>query len=268
MFFDTNVLEPLSKPPLDASLDRIRRHLSQKYVYVVSPLTIDELLLGAHGGDPKLFTRDQAKMRVLRGAGKLQVIDPPATFALKQVLRLNISPPSPVEVAKTVEVFLRARSRQELEEGLVPRRFGRTGGINFEAVTQRHVWGRTEHARILELLRVKSIRRPTAEEWVRRSFRDFAPATPDSDWAKLATALEAAYSLDEYLCDEAEFGKYRFAEHGSDWIDLHQLFYLSVPHMHLLTSDKRLRNRVKGCTQAARIVAFQDVLDELKIPGR
>jgi hypothetical protein len=269
IFFDTNVLEPLSKPPLGASLEKIRRLLLQKYSYVVSPLTVDELLLGVRGGEERYFAKDQAKMNILRGTGNLHVLAPPGTYALKHGLELHVLPPTdpPAVVKKLIGVFLKAKSRQQLEQGFVHLPLHRSPlGVNFEPIEQRHGWGKAEHARLLEELRAKAIRRPSPEEWVAKSFRHFHLSLPPADWTKLASALEAAYALNEFLCDQAEHDEYDFAEHDSDWIDVHQLFYLADPTVHFLTADKRLRNRISRCVQAGRIVVFQDMLTDLGIP--
>ena len=180
IFFDTNVLEPLSKPPLQFGLDKIRRRLSEKYVYVVSPLTVDELLLGLKGGDQKYFQRDQAKMNVLRGVGQVRMLPPPATFALVQALGLEVNPPTPSGdvVKKCIETVLKAKSKAQLEQGLVPLGVGRkTVGLNFDPIEQRHEFGKTEHARILEQLRAKQLRSPTPEEWVKKSVPPLRPST-------------------------------------------------------------------------------------------
>ena len=71
--------------------------------------------------------------------------------------------------------------------------------------------------------------------------------------------LEAAFALNAFLCDQAKRPGYDFVDHDSDWIDVHQLFYLSDPSVHFLTRDKTLRNRVVHCGQAKRIFILDDV---------
>ena len=266
LFFDTNVLESLATPPFNAYLEKIRKHLSHEFVYVLSPLTVDELLLGIHSGDEQFFRKDQAKMEVLRGVGQIRLLPFPASFALKQALEIHVNPPtaSAAVVKKSIDAVIRARSKAHLEQGLVPLRLSRkTGGLNFEPIVQRHTLGKAEHARILESLRAKQVRRPTSVEWVKKSFRYFGLELGDGDWLKLASAMEAAFTLNDFLCDQAEQERYDFAKHDSDWIDVHQLFYLCDPSVHFLTRDVKLRNRIGKCGQASRIILLDEVVKAL-----
>lgn len=267
LFFDTNILEPLATPPLDANLPRIRRYLAENFVVMVSPLTLDELLLGIKNGDERYFAKDQAKMRVLRGAGRLRLLPPPAKFAIKQALGIDTSPPTPPAtiIQKTIATILRASSKTQLEQGFVALPHSKKKcGVNFEPIEQRHDWGKSEHARILDELRKKQLRRPTPVEWVKKSFRYFELNLPDSDWSRLAAALEAAISLNWFLCDQAQQAPYDFAKHDSDWIDVHQLFYLSDSSVHFLTRDARLRKRVSKCGQSSRIILLDDLMSSIQ----
>ncbi len=260
LFFDTNILETLASSPL---YERVRKYLSARYTYVISPLTVDELLLGIKGGDEQFFDRNQAKMKVLRGVGQMRILRPPATFVLKQVLGVHVNPPtaSVVEIEKCIDVVLRAHSKGQLEQGLVPLRNSRkTGGLNFDPIEQRHNLGKAEHARILESLRAKELRKPKPNEWVKTSFRHFNLELADSEWSKVASALDAAVALNLHLCDLSAGDRYDFSRHYSDWIDLHQLFYLCDPNVSFLTNDKPLRNRVAKSDQIGRIVMLEDIL--------
>ena len=138
-------------------------------------------------------------------------------------------------------------------------------GLNFELIEQLLESGKAEHTRLLELLRAKQLRRPLPEEWVKASFQHLNLELAQSEWRRLPAALESAFALNDFLCDQAEQNTYSFADHDSDWIDVQQLFYLSDPSIHFLTHDERLRNRVRGCGQAARIISFRDLLTELGI---
>lgn len=268
LFFDTNVPQTLAAPSRRAILPRLRKHLAQNYVVMVSPLTVDELLLGILGGDESFFARDQYKMKLLRGEGQLRVLSSPARFAIKQVLGLDTNPPTPSksEISKIIDTVLRAKTKAQLEQGLVPQPYSkRTCGVNFEPIEERHKRGKAMHARMLESLRLGKVGRPTPLEWVKASFRDLKLNVSDADWKKLATALEAAIALNSYLCDQAAEDGYDFARHDSDWIDVHQLFYLSDPNLHFLTRDTKLRNRISSCAQAERIILLDEVLRPVSV---
>jgi hypothetical protein len=264
LFLDTNILEPLATLPLSASLPKIRKYLSANFVVMISPLTVDELLLGINGGDERFFVKDQEKLRVLHGVGRLRLLPSPAKFAIKSVLGIDTNPSTPSEnvIKHTIDAVLRANSRSQLEQGLVPLRYTkkRTGGVTFESIEQRHNQGKSDHAQILNQLRQKQLRRPTPVEWVKKSFRHFDLNVNDVAWCRLASALEAGIHLNSFLCDQAEQQQYDFSNHDSDWIDVHQLFYLSDPSIHFLTRDAKLRKRISQCGQASRIVLFEDLL--------
>jgi len=83
-------------------------------------------------------------------------------------------------------------------------------------------------------------------------------------WNELAELLDAAFKLDDYLCEQASRKVYDFTKHDSDWIDLQQLFYLSDPTMFMVTNDIKLRNRiVKKCLGAKRIILLDELLRDV-----
>jgi hypothetical protein len=71
LFLDTNVFEAPATPPLADHFEKISKHLSEQFIVMISPLTFDEFLLGIDEGDERYFHKDEAKIVVLRGVGKI-----------------------------------------------------------------------------------------------------------------------------------------------------------------------------------------------------
>jgi hypothetical protein len=116
-----------------------------------------------------------------------------------------------------IRSVLRAKSKAESEQGLVSQRLNtKTGGLNFESIEQRHTWGKSEHVRLLKSLRAQELRQPTSVEWVEESFRHFGLELQVNDWSKLATALEAPFAFNNFLCNQAKQGAYNFSRYDQE----------------------------------------------------
>ena len=76
---------------------------------------------------------------------------------------------------------------------------------------------------------------------------------------KLASALDAAYEYEKHLCEIAKNGMFNFDNHGGDWIDLQQLFYLADPNVYFLTEDKDIRQRCGSSLQSNRILLLKEI---------
>lgn len=256
LFFDTNVLQTVIA---EGCVDRVRRYTKQNYRYVVSPMTTNELLLGVANGDPLYFPKDQARASVLRGSEPFTMLALPGAFALKQLLNKPVKSPNDEKggFKQCLKILLEAESKDQLarfEVGPKKRR------LNFDALQARHNAGKGEHARILEALRSGELREPNQHQWVQTSFRNFGVVLEDEQWSKLGSALDAAFALNRFLCRQARQNTYDFAEHDSDWVDIQQLFYLSAPDVHMVTTDKRLRERVGATHGASRIILLRDFI--------
>jgi hypothetical protein len=69
-----------------------------------------------------------------------------------------------------------------------------------------------------------------------------------------------------FLCDRAEeSSSYDFGKHGSDGIDIQQLFYLSDPLMHMATCDGDFHQRLGECQTASRIIKLSTLLHSIKM---
>ncbi len=130
-------------------------------------------------------------------------------------------------------------------------------GLDPLAVTEQQERGRRAHAENFERRRLARTPPPTPEQFAAALMcsQGIVPQK-GSDLTSLATATDAAYQYEVALNKLALADGYDFAarEHAGDWIDSQLLLYLADPEMVLVTSDRKLRDRVRSSPQAERII--------------
>jgi len=260
LFFDTNILEPLLSLFGESSIRKLFRSIHDQYAYVTSPLTVTELMDGIQNGDPQYFGKDKRKADLLLPFSYTRVLALPKGFILKSVLNREIKESRRFKIA--LDWTLRALTRDELQAFDVPERStSKTGGADLKRFSNDILLGKQEHIDIYNNLRQGELFRPDAREWVVESFR------PDSftplDTGKMVVALDAAYRMNIYLCDNAKNSSYKFEKRSSDWIDIQQLFYLADPLMRMVTNDTDFHRRIGDCEAAERIFTLDHLLQSL-----
>jgi hypothetical protein len=262
IFFDTNTLEILrSSNSIEAP--RLRQYIGSRYRYIISPLTVAELLRGIHNGDPTKFYRDKEKALILRGNPPPRVIELPGKFVFREVISRVVEFPGDTRnlFHCAFKQLLRAKSREELQSG--PK------GVSTDNLNRFHIEEEKKHYRMLENVRSGSYHRPKdALEWVKTSFLSSTGIKDEfheSEWKRIAAAMEIAFAMNSVLCDRAtkKANTYNFEKHKSDWIDVQQLFYLAAPDVTFITRDERLRNTIKGICDTSRIITLQEVIEEM-----
>jgi predicted nucleic acid-binding protein len=86
IFFDTQVASTLAKADAEWS-NRFWRRIKNEFKYVISPLTIFELLFGLANSEQSYFGEQKERFRVLMGTSQPRVWPLPEDFALKKVFK-------------------------------------------------------------------------------------------------------------------------------------------------------------------------------------
>lgn len=266
IFFDTSICIDVADGAISLTdWQGIWKRLTTHFRYCISPLTLNELLIGLGRGDTEHFCKNQQALRVLSGtSGRRKFLKFPGRFVIENVLGIQIPQPKfePRDFEGWLGVALRARDKESLESGRVDLKpYGlRTFGMNLAVIDEQTRKGKKDHAEALNRLRGGTLRAPSAKQWA-ASFISAMGIRPirDEACAKLALALDAAYRFDQCLWRLARESNYNFNRHDTDWVDLHQLYYLCTEDVHVLTSDRDLTERTAGSLQRDRILKASEI---------
>lgn len=89
-----------------------------------------------------------------------------------------------------------------------------------------------------------------------------ATAKPGSV-AEIARRLDAVLEFTIFVTREFLTRNYSLEKHDSDVYDQFQLHYLALERFIIVSQDGPLRNRISGCSQAKRIMSFDEFLRTL-----
>jgi hypothetical protein len=262
LFVDTQICIDVTKRLVDERLwARVWRYITGSFEYVISPLTLCELLHGVAAGTDIYFNQNRKAIRVLVPPHRVKrFLDFPGAFVLKTVLhrKIEVQRIEPEEFDTWVKLVLKARSKAELEWGGV--RLGcssaRRYGFDFRLHIAQHLDGHQVHVDQLKQLRNGDLQVPSRFAWAAGILARQGLRPSDEDCRRVAESLDAAFHFDMALFKRAKTSNYNFEKHATDWIDEQQLYYLSDPQVHFLTRDGRLQEWVKQSTQAKRILDF------------
>ncbi len=265
LFLDTQICINVGKRLIaQRTWDRVWRHITSNFEYVISPLTLCELLRGVASGTDRHFNENREAIRVLVPPHKRKrFLDLPAAFALKTVLNCNRGAPSlgTQDFEMMARVVLRAPSKNALEAGdaRLGRSSARTYGFNSTLHVAQLLEGEREHVEQLQKLRKGDLQVPSHLTWAAGILARQGLKRSDEDYRKVAQSLEAAFHFDMSLYSRAQTSNYNFEKHATDWIDEQQLYYLGDPQMHFLTADGRLQQWITGSSLASRVLDFDSL---------
>src|ERR1700730_11660973 len=263
--FDTQVISRIcdgSIPP--AQWNEVRQYMSKHGRYVISAFTLYELIVGIAGGDDVHFRDNQARLRVLCDPPKRKYLPPALDFMRSNLFGLEPQKPDfgPKRLRIWVDVSLKAKTKRKVR---CPVPFSRSGnwskqyGFDLPLLANQIEQGKQHHATELEELRQGKLRIPTPERWTESRLRECGIETSPPNVTILLAGLDAARCYDFFLFDIAKNGRYDFARHDSDWLDIMQLFYLGDPLIHFVTCDGDFKVRTSGSSQAKRILSFEEL---------
>lgn len=267
LFFDTSVCTRIAyhKPEKEESF--IRRYIDATYEYVVSPLTLLELLIKIGRGNEEYFEKNRKSLRVLAAdPEKLIFLDFPGSHLLRHIFGLLPTVKfGPEEFRSWIQVVLSASSLDDSVRGNVD--LGdkeRLFGLDFNLIDAQLQEGKDDHRLILEGIRDGSNHHVDVLAWASETLTELGREPNSEDCKKAAHALEAAYLFDVYLWKQAKNQTYDFGRHDTDWIDRQQLFYLSDSQVLFITEDVNLLQETRKSSQAARIQNLDALLREAK----
>ena len=261
LFLDTQICIDIAKRVIDRRMwARVWRKIMSRFQYVISPLTLCEILRGIASGTDLYFDDNREALRVLVPPNsEKRFLAFPAAFVLQTVPchKTEAQGFGAKDFEKWVKVVLMAPNKHALEAGNVSlggsvRTYGFNCGLHVAQLSQ----GEHEHVEELQKLRGGSLQVPSNLAWAAGILaRQGLSPTPE-DCMKLAESLDAAFHFDMCLYGLAQTSNYNFEKHRTDWIDEQQLYYLTDSRVHFLTRDGRLREWTKASTQACRILDF------------
>lgn len=275
LFLDTSVCSHVAgrKPISAAEWSKVQNYISENYEYVMSPITLYELLNGFERRPDAQFLKDRKVFEVLYAPrGKKRFLRWPSRFVLETVFgdfRLK-KDFEPNDLDRWVRVVLAARDKVALRTLNVelPNHPDQTFGlrlIHFESAVEKV---KQEHIKILQEL-AADLRTGVPlcserNEWAKSHLKQWGRRVTNDDCSRLAGSLDAAFHHDDVVWGlvnkTLRKNPYNVKKDASAVLDCQQLYYLCDPTMLMLTNDYKLVGRVKGSTQQDRLLQFEDLL--------
>ncbi len=265
IFVDTNVCNHVAYQNLDHQWRSIGTYVLSNYKYVISPITLIELLGKIGRGDARYFEKNRKALRVLLGTRtKRTFLRFPGQFVLRHTLGYNAPTKlGPRDFENWTRIALKAPDKASLQNGEVQLYNAphKTFGFDFQLHETQRDQGKTQHIRILEEVRGGRKRPSTPLRWAAGILVRYGINPSEEACMKVARALDAAYCFDKYLWRLAKNPSYNFKEHDTDWEDRQQLFYLCNEHIWFVTADTDILRETKISAQSARIISFNTLLE-------
>jgi hypothetical protein len=245
----------------------IETHIDMKFRRVVSVPTFWELLHQIEGGDGSRFNDDREVIKVASGTNRpLLMLPNPLSFAVETVFHWPrpSAPISPRLFKQAYALVMKARTRDELYEGVpVIRGMKQVRQFLPEAVRHDQEIGEHGHIERLEWAKRKKVPWLAPDAWASATIRNNCQmALDDGEATELAKRLDAAYQFDTFVWKMATAPNtsYEPKNHGNDWTDMQQTFYLCDPSIELMTADNGICKKVSSSHQANRVHYLPDYL--------
>lgn len=269
VFFDTNVVIAVARGTItEDDWSTVKRYISSAFSYRLSPLTLVELLMGIRRGDDAHFEQNREPVKILTSFGGRPRFFPfPGAFAGSVIFGRHLATPrfEPEDFEGWLTVVLRARNRGEVQSGVeLPGRVRTLNGLDLATLERDLEAGNAQHVERLERVRAGRLAIPTRMQWGYLLEPIGISMANDEEALRVGEAFDAAYVLDCRLFELARDGRYDFAEHDSDFLDMNQLLFLCHPEVHMVTMERKLPGRIAASTQRARVLRFVDILEHAR----
>lgn len=262
--FDLQIISYVQSGKISRSeWEEVRRYLSSRARYAISSITLYELLAGIEGGDDAHFHENRERLRILYEPARRELLPLGGDFVRSIVFGLPIRSRAfqPNKLKTWIDVILNAQTKSDLKHGRVVLRGNpdQTYGTSLSQFAGHIRQGKRLDAARLERLRQRALSPSTQETWSREVLKRIDVPSDPENLAKLKSAMDAAWRYELSRYELAKTQAYDFAKHDSDWLDGQLLYYLADPLIHLITSDKRIKLRARGSSQANRILNFEEL---------
>ena len=273
IFLDTGICINVANGIIDpAEWRRVQKWIASRYRYVISFITLKELLIKLARGSDAYFEQNKRPLRVLWSPANRSFLPYPAVLALRTALgmrsvaRSDDSGMIEEQWAKTVlGNVLKAPNKAALKRGIkVRNQRGSMWTFDLDHFDTHENSPQMEHAQLLEGIRDGNIEMPKPNSWAAWILHQFGITPLTEDCEKLGLSLDAAFRFSVALSEMAKNRSYDFTAHASDWGDALQLYYLCDARMHLLTLDADFRNRTKGSVQGSRILLYSEFVRSIR----
>ncbi|MGD0923377.1 MAG: hypothetical protein ABSA70_16680 [Terriglobia bacterium] len=283
LFLDTSVCSHVAGGKCISAADwsKVQNYISENCEYVMSPITLYELLNGFDKRPDEEFLRDRKVFEVLcPPQGRKRFLRWPSSFVLDTVFgdfRLK-KDFEPNDLDLWVRVVLAAPDKVALRTGKVtlPDYPDQTFALRLEHFEGAIEKVKQEHIKILEELaadlRAGAPLCSVRNKWAATHLKEWGRQVTDEDCSRLAESLDVAFHHDDVVWGlvnkTLRRNHYNVKEDASAVLDRQQLYYLCDPTMLMLTDDSKLVHRVKGSAQQDRLLKFEDLLRCVEDPSR
>ena len=252
----------------EADWSLVWKHVANNYEYAIMPPVVSELTVGVAKGDGIHFEKNRTPLKTLSPTHRKTMLDDPGAFAIRTVLnRETAGGLSPETYRRQISIVLQARDMRTLTHGVTQLTCDKNYeyGMDFGLLLGPMNKGKHTHITTLQEMRDgKKIAPPTKNIWAFAWAALFGIQLEISECAKMANALDAAYTYQTFLWNEALNGEYKFENHDTDWIDSNLLYYLANPDLHIVVSDSKLQRRIAPSPQSARVHDFREFASEIR----
>jgi hypothetical protein len=281
-FLDTSVCShvALGKRISTADWSKVRNYICQNYEYVMSPITLYELLNGFDKRPDEEFLKDRKVFEVLYPPQcKKRFLRWPSSFVLDTVFgdfRLK-KDFEPNDLDLWVRVVLAAPDKVALRTRKVtlPDYPDQTFGLRLDHFEGGVEKVKKRHIKILQELAADLRAGPplcsVRNKWAATHLKEWGRQVTNDDCSRLAESLDAAFHHDDVVWGlvnkTLRKNPYNVKKDASAVLDRQQLYYLCDPTMLMLTDDFKLVHRVKGSAQQDRLLKFEDLLRRVEDPS-
>lgn len=266
IFFDTNICINVANGTIpQAEWRKVRQHIEARYSYLISFVTLKELLAKISRGTDDYFEENKKSLRVLCEHGQQEFLPYPAVFALRTVLGLkSVARRSWLpeeELYETVcKAILQASGKAQLKDGVQhPDNPRGIFWFDIDHFDRHENEPQVGHLNLLQGMQDGSVNMPDPMKLAAYTMEDCEQAPDAESCGKLAKALNAAYTFSRNLGKLSKNKQAHLEKRMSDWGDIMQLYYLCDESMHFLTFDGKCRNQTQGSTQQNRILLYKDL---------
>jgi hypothetical protein len=266
VYFDTSVVSwaeagKISSRQWKEALDFVR----QCAHHAVSLTTLYELMAGLAYGSEEQFVRFRDRFALLLIGAQQTFLPLTGEFVRTRIFGLPSSRPEfdPEILRRWLPVIMRARTRQEMENGLVELRSDDswTFGVNLQLIKRQILKGKAKYIRRLKKLRLSHPEPLSIETWAADTVSALKLELTLANRLKVESALNALYWHDVSMRNKAQNEDFNFKKNSTAWLDSSQLFYLADPAFVFVTADDKFIDSLAASTQRSRVLSFWKLLE-------
>jgi hypothetical protein len=242
----------------------VSKFISRNWVYLISPITVDELLRGIHKGGPDKFHESKRALGAVYPVGPKLFLPAPADYVAYYIFgkSSDVLHQGPQRDA-IIRAFLQIRDRSEVSTKRILFGSRETALSYLQGINRWYLERYNAYATDYESVRNKGVS-VGKEEWARHHLSNLGALNTPENRKTILEALSASYHLSQFGIQAMRDKGYDFFKHSSAIADNQQLSYLCDPAIHFVTNDKKLKTHCQPSPQVSRIWTWPELRSAAK----